>query len=130
MKRLLLLFLCAFLLPGCRTLDHTSGRPGTCEVHHVAMFKRAVPFAHGMIPMNRAEDKRGEWRRRMDHYPHPGDCEPATDIVMPAEAKRVVVYVCKQCQAARKQAKTMTFNAPMPKTDPIDMAPKFTKRRK
>ena len=108
MKRLLLLllFLCAFLLPGCRTVDHTAGQPGTCEVHHVAMFKRAVPFAHGMIPMNPAEDKSGEWKRRMDHYPHPGDFEPATGIVMPGEAKRVVVYVCKQCEAARKLTET------------------------
>ena len=103
MKPLLLLNLCSFLLAGCRTLDHTGGQSGTCEVHHVAMFKRAVPFAHGMIPMNSAEDNRGEWKRRMDHYPHPGDCEPATNIVMPGETKRVVVYVCKQCEAAKKQ---------------------------
>ena len=106
MKHLLLAVLTAFLLAACRTPDHTGGQPGTCEVHHVAMFKRAVPFSHGLIPMNPAEDKSGEWKRRMDHYPHPGDFEPATGIVMPGEAKRVVVYVCKRCEAARKQAET------------------------
>ena len=103
MKALLIFALCSLVVTGCSTPDHTTGQPGTCEVHCVAMFKRAVPFAHGMIPMNRAEDKRGEWKRRMEHYPHPGDCEPATGIVMPGEAKRVVVYVCKQCEAAKKE---------------------------
>ena len=108
MRQLVLLFLCAFLLAGCRTPDYTRGQQSTCEVHHVTMFKRAVPFAHGMIPMSRVEGQRGEWKRRMDHYPHPGDCEPATNIVLPGEEGRVVVYVCKQCEAAKKQMETQT----------------------
>ena len=103
MKHLLLLFPCVFLLVGCRTLDYTQGHPNICEVHHVAMFKRAVLFAHGMVPMGRVEGEGLEWRRRMDLYPHPGDCEPATDIVMPDQSGRVVVYVCKQCEAAKKE---------------------------
>ncbi len=70
------------------------------------MFKRTVPFAHGTIPMSRVEGERGEWKRRMNHYPHPADCEPATGIVLPGEKGRVVVYVCKQCEAAKKQMET------------------------
>jgi hypothetical protein len=103
MKYLPLLFFGAFLLAGCRTSDYTENQPSICEVHHIAMFKRAVPFAHGMIPMNLALDTSGEWKRRMDHYPHPGDCQAATDIVLPGEEGRVVVYVCEQCEAAKKQ---------------------------
>ena len=106
MKPLFLLLLTASFLAGCRTPDGTRGEQSTCEVHHVTMFKRAVPFAHGMIPMSRVEGQRGEWKRRMDHYPHPGDCQPATGIVLPGERRRVVVYVCKQCEAAKKQMET------------------------
>jgi hypothetical protein len=104
----IVLFLSACVLTGCgdRTPDYTEGQLNTCEVHQVAMFKRAVPFAHGMIPMSRDEGERGEWKRRNDHYPHPGDCEPATGIVLPGEEGRVVVYVCKQCEAAKKQMET------------------------
>jgi hypothetical protein len=103
MKHLLSLLLCAFFLAGCRTPDYTKGQSNICEVHHVAMFKRSVPFAHGMIPMNPAEDTRGEWKRRMDYYPHPGDCQPATDIVLPGETDSVVVYVCNKCEAIKKE---------------------------
>ena len=103
MKHLFLLFPCVFLLVGCRTPDYTRGQPNICEVHRVAMFKRAVPFAHGIIPMSRVEGERGEWKRRMGHYPHPGDCQPATGIVLPGEEGRVIVYVCKQCEAAKKE---------------------------
>jgi len=53
--------------------------------------------------MNRAEDECGEWKRRMDHYPHPGDWQPATDIVLPGETGRVVVYVCEDCEAAKNE---------------------------
>lgn len=106
MKYLSLLLLLAFFLAGCRTPDYTRGEQSTCEVHHVAMFKRAVPFTHGMIPMSRVEGERGEWKRRKDHYPHPGDCEPATDIVLPGAEGRVVVYVCTLCEAAKKQMGT------------------------
>ena len=103
MKYLLLLLLCTLLVAGCHTLDYTRGQSSTCEVHHVAMFKRTVPFAHGMIPMSRAEGEPGEWKRRMDRYPHPGDCQPATDIVLAGEEGRVIIYVCKDCEAARKE---------------------------
>ncbi len=106
MKYLLCLVLPASFFSGCRTPDSTRGEQGTCEVHHVTMGKRAVPFAHGMIPMSRAEGERGEWKRRKDHYPHPGDCQPVTGIVMPGEERRVVVYVCQQCEAAKKQMET------------------------
>lgn len=70
------------------------------------MFKRAVPFAHGMVPMSRVEAEHGEWKRRMDHYPHPGDCQPANNIILPGERSRVVVYVCKKCEDAIKEIKT------------------------
>jgi hypothetical protein len=102
MKPLLFFFVCASLLAGCRTPDGTRGRSNICEVHHVTMFKRAVPYAHGMIPMSKMEAQRGECKRRMDSYPHPGDCQPATDIALPGEENRVVVYVCPKCEAAMK----------------------------
>lgn len=101
MKPLLLLLPCAFLLAGCRTPDHTGGQPGTCEVHHVAMFKRTVPIAYGMIPMSRVEAERGEWKRRTDHYPHPGDGLHATDINLKGD-ERAIIYVCPKCEAAKK----------------------------
>ena len=53
--------------------------------------------------MSRAEEERGDWKRRMDYYPHPGDWEPATDIVLPGETSRVIVYVCKDCEEAKNQ---------------------------
>lgn len=89
-------------IPPGEAMDSTKAQSNICEVHHVGMFKRAVPFAHGMIPMSRAEAERGEWKRRMDHYPHPGDVQPATDIVLPGETGRCVVYVCAKCAAAKK----------------------------
>lgn len=87
------------------TAYHTKGMPKVCEVHHATMKPRAVPFAHGMIPMNRALDEDGEWERRMTHYPHPGDCEPATDIVLPGQEGRVLVFVCPECERAKRRMK-------------------------
>jgi hypothetical protein len=88
---------------GCQTpADYTKNQSNICEVHRVAMSKRAVPFAHGMIPMSRVEAGKGEWARRMKHYPHPGDCEPATSIVLPGQRGKVLVYVCPKCEAAMK----------------------------
>ena len=85
-----------------RTSDYTEGKPGICEVHHVAMSRRAVPFGHGMVPMHRSEDK-GAFERRMAQYPHPGDCEPATDIVLPGQDGLVVVFVCPECERAKER---------------------------
>ena len=101
MRNPLLPFLSVLLMGGCHTLDYTQGHPNICEVHHVAMFKRSVPFAHGMIPMSKVGAAKGEWKQRTDFYPHPGDCEPAADIVLPGQDGQVVVYVCPQCEAAR-----------------------------
>lgn len=86
-----------------RTPDRTRGEPGVCGVHHIAMTRRAVPIAHGMIPMNDAEDRDGAWKRRTAEYPHPGDCEPAGDIVMPGEEGFAVVFVCPECVRARRR---------------------------
>ena len=47
-------------LAGCRTPDYTRDQSSVCEVHHVSMARRAVPFAHGMVPMSREEAERGE----------------------------------------------------------------------
>jgi hypothetical protein len=84
-----------------------------CEVHHIAMFKRTVPFAHGIIPISRVEVEGCEWKHRMDHYPHPGDCQPAT-VVLPGETHRVVVYVCKECETAKAAMQAENLNAAMP----------------
>ena len=91
---------------GCRTPDYTTGQPSVCEVHHVAMTKRALPFAHGMIPMSREQAQHGEWKRRMDHYPHPGDCIPATDILLPRQEGRALDFVCAECKRAKRQMET------------------------
>lgn len=85
------------LLTGCRTPDYTKGQPATCEVHHLAMTKRTVPIAYGMIPMSKAEAEQGEWKRRQEQYPHPGDCLPATDLNLTGETK-ARVYVCSNCE--------------------------------
>lgn len=82
--------------------DYTKDEPNICQVHNIEMFKRTVPFAHGMIPMSRIEAHRGEWKRRADYYPHPGDVKPATNIVLPGEEGRCVVYVCPKCEAAKR----------------------------
>jgi hypothetical protein len=63
------------------------------------MFKRAVPFGYGVVSKNPNDE---QWKRRKDHYPHPGDCYPATSIVLPGRPDRVLVYVCKKCEAAQK----------------------------
>ncbi|MCD6051042.1 MAG: hypothetical protein K0Q55_2445 [Verrucomicrobia bacterium] len=100
MKQLLLMALLAVLC-GCHTPDYTKGESSTCEVHQVAMTRRTVPIAYGMIPMSKAEAGQGEWKRRTEQYPHPGDCLPATDINLHGE-KRAVVYVCAQCEQAQR----------------------------
>ena len=100
LKQLLLLAL--LLLAACRTPDYTRNQPDLCPVHRVAMTKRVVPIAYGMIPMNKATAEQGEWRRRMDNYPHPGDCLPATSINLHGE-RRARVFVCTECAAAQQQ---------------------------
>ena len=82
--------------------DYTGGESNICEVHNIEIFKRTVPFAHGMIPMSRAEAHRGEWKRRTDNYPHPGDVQPATGIVLPGQKGRCVVFACPKCEAAKR----------------------------
>ena len=52
--------------------------------------------------MHSSEDK-GAYDRRMAHYPHPGDCEPATDIVLPGQEGLVVVFVCPECERAKRR---------------------------
>jgi hypothetical protein len=51
------------LLAGCRTPDYTRDQPDLCAVHRVAMTKRVVPIAYGMIPMSKTAAEQGEWRR-------------------------------------------------------------------
>jgi hypothetical protein len=85
-----------------RTPDYTEGEPGACEVHRVAMTRRAVPWGHGMVPMHRSQDN-GAYERRMAQYPHPGDCKPATDIVLPGQKGLVVVFVCPECERAKRR---------------------------
>ena len=93
-------------LAGCATIeDRTTGRSNLCEVHHVAMTKREVPWLHGAIPMSREEASQGKWRRRTLEYPHSGDGEPSGDIVMPGEADRALVFVCPACERARPMKK-------------------------
>jgi hypothetical protein len=71
------------------------------------MSKRIVPIVHGMIPMSRVEAEQGEWKRRTERYPHPGDCMPSIDIVLPGEESgRAVVFVCPKCEAAKRKVET------------------------
>ena len=88
-------------LTGCRTPDYSKGQSNICQLHRVPMGKRTVPIAYGMIPMSREAPERGEWRRRTDHYPNPGDCLPATSINARGE-KRAIVFIFSQCKAAFK----------------------------
>jgi hypothetical protein len=102
---LFLVFLCAlFAQPNAPVApaDYTKSESNICEVHDIKMSTRTVPFAHGMIPMSHVEAMRGEWKRRTDHYPHPGDVKPATGIVLLGEEGQCVVYVCPKCEAAKK----------------------------
>lgn len=92
-----ILLLVLLSLTACSTPDYTTGQPATCEVHHLAMTKRTVPIAYGMIPMSKAAAEQGEWKRRQEQYPHPGDCLPATDLNLTGETK-AQVYVCPQCE--------------------------------
>jgi hypothetical protein len=85
------------------TPDYTRDKSSTCEIHQVPMTKRAVPFAHGMIPDNRRAAEQGEWKRRTTLYPHPGDCEPATDLVLPYQKDLVIVFTCPECRRAKRQ---------------------------
>jgi hypothetical protein len=99
---LFLLAAAAFGATGCRAPDYTRNESNQCEVHHLAMTRRTVPIAYGMIPMSRVEAAQGEWHRRVTLYPHPGDCMPATDINLQRET-RATVYVCARCEAAQKE---------------------------
>jgi len=92
------------LLTACHTHtpDYTQTESSTCEVHQVTMTKRTVPIAYGMIPMSKVEASQGEWKRRQEQYPHPGDCLPATSLNLHGE-KRARVYVCPQCEQTLKQ---------------------------
>ncbi|MBI3881000.1 MAG: hypothetical protein HY301_13190 [Verrucomicrobia bacterium] len=99
------MLLLALFLSGCRTPDYTKGQSDVCEVHHVAMTRRALPFAHGMIPMSRKAAETGEWGRRMKFHPHPGDCIPATDIVLPGQTGRALEFVCRDCEQAMRRMK-------------------------
>ena len=83
--------------------DHTGFESNICEVHHVAMSKRTVPIGYGMIPMHDSEDG-GAFAHRIKYYPHPGDCEPFTDLNLNGD-EHAVVYVCPQCEAAMKAEK-------------------------
>ncbi len=96
------LLLALLLLAACRTPDYTRHQPDRCPVHRVAMTQRVVPIAYGMIPMSQAAAEQGEWRRRMDSFPHPGDCLPATSINVHGE-RRARVFVCAECAAAQRQ---------------------------
>lgn len=92
------------LLAACHTTpDYTQTESTTCEVHQVAMTKRTVPIAYGMIPMSKAEAEQGEWKRRTTQYPHPGDCLPATSINLHGE-KKARIYVCTQCEQTWKNS--------------------------
>ncbi len=104
-KRLASLCAGLLLLAGCRTPDWTKNQPDQCEVHGVAMTRRTVPIAYGMIPMSKAESERGPWRQRTEYYPHPGDCLPATSINLHGE-RRAVVFVCRQCESAKREFET------------------------
>ena len=98
----LLVGLLAGLLAGCCTPDSTKNQPTRCEVHRITMTRRNVPIAYGMIPMNKAEAESGPWRQRTEHYPHPGDCLPATSINARGES-RAIVLVCRKCEAAKRK---------------------------
>lgn len=102
-----------FLTIGSLGLNHnaqgadktpTASKPkaALCKVHHVALQKRTVPIAYGMIPMSRVEAEQGEWKRRMTQYPNPGDCLPATGINFTGETK-AFVDVCPKCEVAKKK---------------------------
>ncbi len=82
--------------------DKSRGDPSVCEVHHVPMLWKMVPYCHGMIPMHSSFDN-GAFDRRMAHYPHPGDCEPATDLVMPGQEGLTGVYACPECERVQRQ---------------------------
>lgn len=92
----------ALLQLGCRTVAYTKQESNLCRVHQVTMSKRTVPIAYGMIPMSRAEGEQGEWKRRTELYPNPGDCLPATSINLNGET-HARVFVCPRCEEARRE---------------------------
>ncbi len=99
-----LVALAALAFTGCAKLDDdTAGQSGLCEVHHVRMTKRPLHFLHGMIPMSKVEAEQGEWKRRTDFYPHPGDGIHSTNIVLPGQEGRALAYVCPECRRAQRQ---------------------------
>jgi len=89
------------VLTACSTPDYTKGQPATCEIHHLAMTKRTLSIAYGMIPMSKAEAEQGEWKRRQEQYPHPGDYLPATSLNLHGKTK-AQVYVCPQCESLQQ----------------------------
>lgn len=102
LKRLLLACVGLLLLAGCCMPERKLTQPVQCEVHGVTMTRRTVPIAYGMIPMSKVEGERGPWRQRIEHYPHPGDCLPATGINAHGES-RAVVFVCRKCEAVKRE---------------------------
>ena len=53
--------------------------------------------------MSREEAEQGEWKRRTTYYPHPGDCSPATGIVLPGQEGLDIVFVCRECERVKRR---------------------------
>jgi hypothetical protein len=88
----------AFLLTSCSafhgTLDLTTDRPETCEIHHIAMMKQKVPLTYGMRFYNETDAAR---RSSFPHANEPHD----TMSCCPLPQSSAWVFVCTECTKAR-----------------------------
>jgi hypothetical protein len=94
------LFLAILVLAGCHGVqDHTRGVRSICEIHHSLMTKKKVQIQYGLFRLN-------AWGLALqaastNGFPHAeeevlGGCVLGT-------ATQAVIYVCPQCQLARRQ---------------------------
>ena len=81
--------------------DQTRKVASTCEIHHLPMTKTNVPITYGLIRLN-------EWGKALytassNNFPHASEDVLAGCLVGDDSPSQATIYVCSQCQEARKQ---------------------------
>lgn len=93
---MLMVMLCLVASCATKVADHTKGRSSTCEVHEVAMEKKAVPIMYGMPEFNDRTRARGEAGGK--RFPHAGIPLEGGCFVDAKNPKEALMFVCAECQ--------------------------------
>jgi hypothetical protein len=93
---MLMVMLCLVASCATKVVDHTKGRSSICEVHGVAMEKKAVPIMYGMPEFNDRTRARGEAGGK--RFPHAGIPLEGGCFVDAKNPKEALMFVCAECQ--------------------------------